>query len=384
MFHKYRFLKILAVVLLLLANSVFAQEKYKFTDIKKLDATSVKNQGMSGTCWCFATCAMLESEMLRKGLESLDFSEMYIVRCAYIEKAILYVRMHGKSNFGQGGEAHDVTNIMRKYGMVPKSAYSGSKDDNTMYDHDKMEIELRSYLDTLIKKTGESKLPDNWLKDYEKILNTNMGKVPTKFEVDGKKYTPLSYVKDYLKIDLDDYIEFTSFTHHPYYTKFFLEIPDNWSFDLYNNIKMDELTELIDSSIARGYTVGWGGDVSEPEFQSKEGVAIVPEHDWEHKSEEERKRTCKIHENEMNVTPAIRQQEFDNWLTTDDHFMQITGVAKDQYGDKFYLVKNSWGTSRGYEGYLYMSEAYAKLKLTTLMLNKNAVPKKILEENGIK
>jgi bleomycin hydrolase len=147
---------------------------------------------------------------------------------------------------------------------------------------------------------------------------------------------------------------------------------------------MDELTELIDSSLAKGYTVGWGGDVSEHEFQSKKGIAIVPEKDWEHKSEEERKRTCEIHENELTVTPEIRQEEFDNWLTTDDHFMQIVGIAKDQYGDKFYITKNSWGTSRGFDGYVYMSETYVKLKLTTLMVNKYAVPKKIMEENGIK
>jgi bleomycin hydrolase len=384
MLNKARFVKILVFALLFLAGSLFAQEKYKFTVEKKLDATSVKNQGNSGSCWSFATCAMLESEMLRKGLEQLDFSEMYIVRCAFIEKAILYVRMHGKSNFGQGGEAHDVLNIMRKYGMVPKSAYSGTKDNSTNYDHDKLETELRSYLDTLIKKTGEGQLPDNWMKGYEKILNNEMGKVPTKFEFEDKKYTPQSYLKDYLKINPDDFVEFTSFTHHPYYTKFLLEIPDNWSYDLYNNVKMDELTELIDSSLAKGYTVGWGGDVSEHEFSSKKGIAIVPEKDWKHKSEEERKRTCEIHENELTVTPEIRQEEFDNWLTTDDHFMQIVGIAKDQYGDKFYITKNSWGTSRGFDGYVYMSETYVKLKLTTLMVNKYAVPKKILEESGIK
>ena len=157
------------------------------------------------------------------------------------------------------------------------------------------------------------KLPDDWMKGYEKILNREMGKVPNNFEFEGKKYTPQSYLKDYLKINPDDYVEFTSFTHHPYYSKFFLEIPDNWSFDLYNNIKMDELFELIDSSIAQGYTVGWGGDVSEHEFNSRKGIAIVPENDWEHKSDEERKRTCEIHENEMKITPEIRQKEFDNW-----------------------------------------------------------------------
>jgi bleomycin hydrolase len=384
MLKNFRSLKILAVLLFFLTNSSFAQDKYKFTVEKKLDATSVKNQGNSGSCWCFATCSLLESEMLRKGMEQLDFSEMYLVRCAFIEKAILYVRMHGKSNFGQGGEAHDVTNMMRKYGMVPKSEYSGTKENNTIYDHDKLEIELRSYLDTLIKKTGEGKLPDNWMKAYEKILNNEMGKVPAKFEFEGKKYTPQTYLQDYLKINPDDYVEFTSFTHHPYYSKFFLEIPDNWSFDLYNNVKMDEITELIDSSLAKGYTVGWGGDVSEREFQSKKGVAIVPEKDWEHKSDEERKRTGEIHETELKITPELRQKEFDNWQTTDDHFMHIVGIAKDQYGDKFYITKNSWGASRGFDGYLYMSEAYVKLKLTTLMVNKSVIPTQILQENGIK
>jgi bleomycin hydrolase len=383
MHNHYRITKILIVVLFLLTNYSFGQEKYKFTTEKELKATSVKNQGLTGTCWCFATCSLLESEIFRKGLDEQDFSEMFIVRCAFIEKAILYVRMHGKSNFGQGGEGHDVINLMRKYGMVPKEAYSGILDDKRILNHDEMEIELRNYLDTLMKQHAD-KLPEDWLKPYEKILDRKMGKVPSSFEYKGKKYTSQSFLKDYLGINPDDYIEFTSFSHHPFYSKFLLEVPDNWSYDLYNNVKVDELIQLIDTSIAKGYTVGWGGDITENEFSSNNGIAIVPINDWEHKSDKEKERTSEIREKEMIVTQEIRQKEFDNWTTTDDHFMHIVGIAKDQYGDKFYITKNSWGKQGSKDGYVYLSEEYVKLKTTTMILNKNAISANILEENNLK
>jgi len=370
---------IIAIVLYSYSFILQAQDKYEFTVVKEMRATPVKNQGNTGTCWCFATCSMLESELLRKGFEETDLSEMFIVRNAFVEKAVLYVRLHGKYNFGQGGEAHDVLNIMRKYGMVPKSAYIGVKGDETYFDHSTLESDLRSYLDTLIKKY-EDKLPSNWMKGYEKILDKSMGRIPETFEYKGKTYTPQSYLKDYMRINPDDYIEFTSFAHHPFYKKFFLEIPDNWSFDLYNNIPLNELTEIIDSSIYNGYTVGWGGDVSESEFSAFKSLAIVPVKDWAHKTKKEKERTLEIPEKEMNVTQEMHQESFDDYTTTDDHFMQITGIAKDQDGNKFYIMKNSWGIRGEKSGYIYLSEQYVKLKVTSIIVNKNAIPKAILNK----
>lgn len=357
--------------------TLWSQDKYKFTVEKELKTTSVKNQGYTGTCWSFAACSLLESELLRLGKEETDLSEMYIVRCTYIEKAKLYIRLHGLCNFGEGGEAHDVINMMKKYGIVPQDIYEGKKENEKMYDHSQLEPELKAYLDKLLKE-NPSNFPSDWQKAYEKILDKYLGKVPETFEYDGKKYTPTTFMTDYLGINPDDYIEFTSFNHHPFYTKFFLEIPDNWSFDLYKNITLDEIIEIIDSSIAKGYTVGWGGDVSEEEFSSSECIAIVPEKSWEHKTDAEKDRTCKVPEKELKVTQELHQKSFDNFTTTDDHFMHITGIAKDQSGNKYYITKNSWGKKGDKDGYVYLSEQFVKFKVISIMVNKNTVPASIL------
>jgi len=368
---------------LFLLSSSFAQQRYTFTTDKELKATSIKNQGNTGTCWSFGICSMLESEMLRKGLEESDFSEMYVVRCAFVEKAKLYVRMHGKCNFGQGGEAHDVINLMKIYGMVPKSVYAGKKEAERSYDHTQIEIDLRSYLDTLIAKNPD-KMPADWIKDYEKILDKKFGKVPESFKYEKKSYTPMTYMKDVIGVNPDDYIEFTSFTHHPFYTKFFLEIPDNWACNQYNNIPIGELVQIIDSSIAKGYTVGWGGDESEKEFSAHSSLAIVPAKEWNHKSQAEKDSTLLVPEKEAKVSQEMRQIAFDNYNTTDDHFMHITGIAHDQNGNKYYITKNSWGIRGKKEGYVYLSEEYVRLKTISIMVNKNVVPSKTLEACGLK
>lgn len=360
----------------------FAQDTYQFTPLLDLKASSVKNQGNSGTCWSFATCSMMESEKLISDTTTEDISEMYFVRNAYVEKAINYVRLHGKANFGQGGEAHDVMNIAAKYGAVPQSVFNGKKDNDKYYDHESLENDLKNYLDSLLAK-NKDELPDEWLNGFEKILDKQFGKCPASFEYKEKKYTPKTYLSEYLKIDPSDYIEFTSYTHHPFYKPFFLEIPDNWSFNLYNNIPMDELIEIIDSSLARGHTVGWGGDVSEKEFSGKKGIAIVPKKDWKHKSDKEQERTLDVPEKELTVTQEMRQQSFDNYRTTDDHFMHIVGTAKDQNGNKYYIAKNSWGLTNGKEGCVYLSVEYVKLKTISIMVKKEMVPVGILKSCGI-
>jgi len=366
-----------------LLSSSFAQQHYAFTIEKDLKASSIKNQGYTGTCWSFATCAVLESELLRKGLKESDLSEMYIVRYAYVEKAKYYIRLHGTCNFGEGGEAHDVINIMRKYGMVPQTVYEGKKDSEKGYNHAQLEKDLKAYLDGLLKDNPD-KMPTDWMDGYEKILNKQMGKVPETFKYEKKTYTPLSYLKDYLDINPDDFIEFTSFNHHPFYSRFFLEIPDNWDFDLYYNLPVDELVQLIDTSIAKGYTVGWGGDISEVEFSSLKSLAIVPAKSYDRKSQDEKDSTLIVVEKEEKVTQEIRQTAFDNYSTTDDHFMQITGIAKDQNGTKYYITKNSWGVKGEKDGYVYLSEEYVRLKTISLVINKNTIPAKTKDACGIK
>lgn len=376
-----RILLLLLAAIIFIPFSALSQDKYKFTIEKELKTTSVKNQGYTGTCWSFATCSLLESELLRLGKDETDLSEMYIVRCTYIEKAKLYIRLHGLYNFGEGGEAHDVINMMKIYGIVPQEIYEGKKDNEKMYDHSQLEPELKAYLDKLLKENS-SNFPSDWQKGYEKILDKYLGKVPETFEYKEKKYTPMTFMTDYLGIVPDDYIEFTSFNHHSFNTEFFLEIPDNWSFDWYRNVTLDEIIEIIDSSLAKGYTVGWGGDVSEEEFSSSEGIAIVPEKSWEHKSDAEKERTCEVPEKEMKVTQELHQKGFDNFTTTDDHFMHITGIAKDQSGNKYYITKNSWGKKGDKDGYVYLSEQFVRMKIISIMVNKNVVPTEIRNSFG--
>ena len=315
----------------LLCVFTLAQDKYTFTIEKEMKATSVKIRETQALAGILQPARCSNWNCCAKGLAYTCFSEMFIIRYAYVEKAILYVRLHGKCNFGQGGESHDVINIMRKYGMVPRKIYNGRKDSDRGFDHSQLETDLRSYLDTLIKKNTD-KMPADWLKAYEKLLDKDMGKVPKKFKYDKETYTPLTYLKNKLKINPDDFIEFTSFNHHPFYEKFFLEIPDNWAFNLYNNVPLDELISIIDTCISKGYTVGWGGDVSEKGFSAFKSLAIVPAKDWKNKSDEEKRNTLEVPEKEAQVTQEMRQKAFDNYTTTDDHFMQITGIAKGPEG----------------------------------------------------
>jgi len=370
-------------VFVIFSNFLNAQKNYEFTTVNVLSATSVKNQGMTGTCWCYSPVSLFESDLIKKGFKDIDLSEMYIVRKAYTEKAAMYVRMHGKSNFDQGGETHDALNVIRKYGIMPQSAYDGKNNKEEVYNHAKLIVELKTYLDTLIVNKAD-KLPVDWLKDYELILDKYFGVVPASFEYNGDSYSAKSFLNNYLKINPDDYVEFSSYSHHPFNQKFFLEIPDNWSFDLYNNIPIDDLIQVIDSSILKGYTVAWGGDVSEIEFSTKKAIAIIPAKEWSNKSEQEREKTCVIKEDELNITQEMRQTTFDNYTSTDDHFMHIIGIAIDQLGDKYYITKNSWGSVGAKNGFIYLSEPFVRLKTLSIMVNKKAVSQKILLENGLK
>ena len=363
-------------------NSIFyAGDDFEFKNphefklIYSLPATPVKSQGKTGTCWSFATTSFIESELIRKGKGEFDLSEMFTVRYCYPLKAEKYVRYHGESNFGQGGQAHDVFMIIDKHGVVPNDAYTGMTFEQEKHNHGEMFAVLSAMLDAVVAKKG-GELTPVWMDAFESNLDTYLGEIPERFEFNGKSYTPAEF-KDYLGIDVNDYIEITSYIHHPFYEKINLEVPDNWTNDLYYNIPVDEIIEIIDNALADGYTVAWDGDTGKDDFY-EEGYAVVPVE--ERNEEKERQESME----EKTVTQEMRQGAFNNYSTTDDHLMHITGLAEDRNGTKFYYTKNSWGTDdKGIDGYWYLSEQYVRLKTIAIAVHKDAVPSDLKIRMGI-
>ncbi len=362
-------------------NAQFENHPYHFQDIRKIRTTPVKNQQRTGTCWCFATTSFVETEILRQGGPVLNLSEMFTVRHAYEQKGELYVRFHGLANFGPGGQAHDVINMIRKYGFVPEEIYPGKNYGDTIHSHSELNKVLNAYLDAVVKSR---KLTTAWSRGYASVLDAYLGKKPETFTWEGKEYTPESF-RDHFHFNPDDYVELTSYTHHPFYTRFGLEVPDNWTHDLYYNLPLNELMDVINYALDHGFSVAWDGDVSEKGFSHKNGVAILPEKPWMSMSGAEVDSAFKHPVKELQVTQAMRQQTFDDYQTTDDHLMHLVGTGKDENGTLYYLTKNSWGTSSNkYGGYLFMSEPFVKLKTLAIMVHKNALPKDIRKKLGIK
>ena len=363
------------------AYGQFEEHPYKFTDIKTVPTTPVKAQNRTGTCWCFATTSFVETEILRLGGPEIDLSEMYTVEHAYQHKAELYVRYHGMANFGPGGQAHDVINMIRQYGFVPEEVYPGKNYGDTIHNHGELNSVLESYLKAVVKNR---RLSTAWERGYAAVVHTYLGDEPEKFTYDGKEYTPAGF-RDHTGFNPDDYVELTSYTHHPFYQKMDLEVPDNWSHDLYYNLPVDDLMAVIDHALANGYSVAWDGDVSEKGFSHRQGVAILPAKSWEKMDKAEIDSAFKHPVPELQVTQAMRQKAFDDYATTDDHLMHLTGTAKDANGTKYYLTKNSWGTeSNDYGGYLMMSEPYVRLETLAILVHKDALPKEIRKRLGIK
>lgn len=368
---------------------------FTFTDIKIIPTTPVKNQNKSGTCWCFAGNSLLEEDVLREKGETIDLSEMYYVRQNYIDKAKKYMRMGGTINFAQGGTFGDVTETAKIYGAVPEEVYSGLNYGEKLHSHYEMADGLKGYLDAII--AGNRNLTDAWLKGFIAILDAYLGEVPETFTYNGKTYTPQSFAKAY-NLAPQDYINITSYTHHPFYSSFPLEVPDNWRWVYSYNVPMEELKAVVDNALENGYTVGWAADVSEPTFKWREGYAVLPaektEADmseaevakWTKLSNKEREALAgeiKGPVKEKTVTQESRQKAFDNRETTDDHAMVIMGIAEDQEGNRYYKVKNSWDTNQLYDGFLYVSEPYFLEKTLDIHINKNAVPKEILKKIGL-
>ena len=359
---------------------------YQFTTIKELPITPVKNQFRSGTCWCFSTLSFLESEIIKaKNIKDPaqypDFSEMFVVRKAYYDKAIKYVRMDGFLNFAAGSDFGDVLEVAKTYGLISEKDYSGLQYGYDLPVQGELDAVLKGYVSAVVKNPNK-KLTKVWPKGVDGILDAYMGVIP-----EDKIIAP-----DALGINLDDYIGFTSYTHHPFYTAFAMEVPDNWRCTPSWNVPLDEFMAIIDYAVNNGYTVAWGGDVSETGF-TRNGLAILideankatsgsDQERWVGKADEKPAEKPAI--KEVEVTQELRQQYYDEKTSTDDHGMHLYGIAKDQNGVKYYMIKNSWGVTGAYDGLWYMSENFVKGKTLNILVNKKAVPKEILKKIGVK
>jgi bleomycin hydrolase len=360
-----------------------SKKKFVFTDVINLEKTSVKNQGSSGTCWSYSTNSFLESEMARMGKKPVDIAEIYTARNVYIDKADVYVRMHGGASWGDGGSCHDVINMYAKYGAVPQSVYTGLNYGTTKNKFGEMQAILKGMLDAVVKNPN-GKLTPNWKKAFVAVLDTYLGEDPQTFTYEGKQYTPRTFADKMIGINAADYIELSSFSDKPYYEKTILMVPDNWSYDQVYNVKMGDITSIIDNALQSGYTVAWATDVSEKYFSWKNGVAFVPEKDWEDMEEDEQKDLFNGPKPDRKITSKMRQEAFDNYTTGDDHGMHIVGSAKDQTGKEYYIVKNSWGEKNDYKGYIYVTKPYVKYKTTAILLHKGGIPKDMRQKLALR
>ena len=382
-----------------MAQDAKKDEGFVFTTVKANPVTSVKNQSRAGTCWCYSSLAFIESELLRMGKGEHDLSEMFIVHNTYLDRADKAVRTHGDVSFSQGGSFYDVLYGMETFGLVPEAEMRpGVMYGDTLSNH----TELTAVSDAVVLAIAKGRLrslqKDNnnqmlWKKAITSIHDIYLGERPEKFTYQGKEYTPKSFYQS-LGLNADDYVSLTSYTHHPFYSSFVLEIQDNWRWAESYNLPIDELMQVFDNAIMNGYTIAWGSDVSESGF-TRNGVAVMPDAEKAQElsgSDMARWLKMKPEEKQLNTKPQPqkwatqeeRQAAYDNYETTDDHGMQIYGIAKDQQGNEYYMVKNSWGTDSKYKGHWYASKAFVRYKTMNIVVHKNALPKEIAKKLGIK
>jgi bleomycin hydrolase len=362
------------------ARTKATDENFKI--ICKIGATPVKNQGKSFTCWSYTVISMIESELLTSGKGEYNLSEMFVVHQAYIEKAERFVRMHGTVGIGGGGGMNDPVDIIAKYGIVPTEVYTGLKNGCSLHIHSEMDASLKDYL---VKVVNNKKLPSLWKEGFINLLDSFLGKVPEKFIYKNVEYTPVSFAK-MIGFNPQDYTLFSSFSHHPYYGQFIIEIPDNWSCGRVYNLPLDELERTVDYSLEKGISVAIAIDITEKGFMWRDGIAIAL-NDSNDRNQNDKEillitnDSTKLIFHETHVTPQLRQEAFDSYETTDDHGLHIVGKATDRNGNKFYIAKNSWGADASpFQGYLYVSEQYFLFKTITVLVNKNGIPSDILQK----
>ncbi|WP_422358559.1 aminopeptidase C [Reichenbachiella sp.] len=371
--------KLAALVALFATMSLQAQDPYEFTTVIDLEATPIISQGRTGTCWSFSASSFIESEIIRKTGKTIDLSEMYTVRQTYMDKAENYVMRQGRANFSEGGLAHDVLNSIKANGLVPNEAYRGLDEGNNYHNHAEMVAVLESMVKTYVDNPGK-KLSKKWKPAVSAVLDVYLGEAPKTFTYEGKSYTPQSFF-EMTQINPDDYVSITSFSHADFYSSFILNIPDNFSNGSFYNLPLDDFIKTLDNSLENGYSVEFDCDISEPTFSAKYGLAIIPEEASNNKAALEALYP------ELEVSQQYRQGEFENFATTDDHLMHIMGLVKDQKGNKYYKVKNSWGNNSdriGNDGFIHMSESYMKLKTISITVHKDAIPKDIAKKLGVK
>lgn len=357
------------VLALLFAVSVYAQND--ITVQKKNAATPVKNQAQTGTCWCFSTVSLLESECIRKGNSAPDLSEMFVVYNIYMEKAKNYIHRQGAAQFGEGGLGHDAIHAMATYGIMPESAYSGLKGGHTLHNHSQLALELKAYLDSLLQT--KRPISENWTVRFKTLLDQYLGAPPATFTYNGSTYTPLKFAREVIKFDPADYACFTSFIHHPYYSSFIVEVPDNFSSGAYYNVPLQELIAIVKSAVQKGFTIMWDADASNTGWMASRGYALAPATD-------STLIANKIDPDlpEKKISPEYRQQLYEELITQDDHLMHITGLGKSKKGKDFFIVKNSWGARSGpFEGYVHVSEPYFALNTITVIVPKAALDKAV-------
>lgn len=364
----------LFIALHLTVGVIFSQSSVapQLVLVKEIDHTPVKNQARTGTCWSFSTISLVESQTLKNSLGELDLSEMFIARNIYKEKATNYIMRQGKTQFGEGGLGHDVIRAIATYGAIPENVYSGTTLGQTSHDHTQLAFRLKAYLDELLSNRP---VQEDWIVAFEQILDDHLGRVPSTFVYNEKTFTPKSFAEEVLHFNENDYVNLTSFTHHPFYKAFILEVPDNFSNGFYYNVPLPDLISLTKHAVQSGYSLMWDADVSNTMFRQKEGFAL--------QLVDETKQAIQPDDLEISYNQALRQKLFENLTTQDDHLMHLVGIEKSNGGKFFFLVKNSWGATGPFKGYIHVSEAYFAINTISLVVPRAALDRQLLSKLGI-